>query len=86
MYKLRLFCIPIEEKTGSSGLKTAAKVLLIIGTVIQGFYLVPLLWCLPMTISYFRKVKNNEEITSGFKVCVLLFVNAVAGILMLCDN
>ncbi len=47
---------------------------------------IPLAWCLPMTIVCFNKTKRGEPIGVGFKVCVLLFVNMVAGILLLCDN
>ena len=46
----------------------------------------PSFWVVPMTISYFSKVKNGEILGTGFKVCTLIFVNIVAGILMLCDN
>lgn len=50
------------------------------------FYLIPLYWCIPMTIIYFKKVKNNEPISVGFKICSLLFVSLIGGVLMLCDN
>lgn len=85
----------------SSGLKTAAKVFMIISCAICGVLflaniylgivaalscLVPLCWQIPMTIVYFEKLKNGERIGTGFKVCSLLFVSLVAGILMLCDN
>ena len=69
-----------------SGLSIAAKVLMIISTVVYGFYLIPLAWCLPMTISYSNKIKYGQPVSTGFKVCTLLFVNLIAGILMLCDN
>ena len=58
-------------------------------TVITLFlFLIPwaLSWCLPMTIVYFKKTKKGEPIGVGFKICTLLFVNTIAGILMLCDN
>ena len=72
----------------SDGLVTAAKILMIIGTVYTSLltFCVGLAWCLPMTLSYFNKVKQGIPVTTGFKVCSLLFVNMVAGILMLCDN
>ena len=70
----------------ASGLTTAAKILMIISTVVTGFYLIPLAWCLPMTISYSKKIKNGEPVGTGFKICTLLFVNTIAGILMLCDK
>lgn len=69
-----------------SGLSVAAKVFMIISTVVYGLYIIPLAWCLPMTISYSKKIKNGEPVSTGFKVCTLLFVNLIAGILMLCDN
>ena len=49
-------------------------------------YLLPLAWCLPMTSCYFNKTANKEEIGLGFKICTLIFVNLIAGILMLCDD
>lgn len=73
-----------EEK--ESGLTTAAKVFMILGTIVMGFYLIPLAWCIPMTVSYFNKVKRNQPIGTGFKVCSLLFVSIIGGILMLCDK
>ena len=74
--------------SSKSGLKTAAKVLMIVGTVLTSLYGlgIPLAWCLPMTLSYCKKIKNGEPVSTGFKVCSLLFVSMVGGILMLCDN
>lgn len=72
----------------TSGLTTAAKVFMIIGTIVMGLtgYLVPLAWCIPMTVVYFKKLKNNQPIGTGFKVCCLLFVSLLAGVFMLCDK
>ena len=78
--------VAVAEETKSSGLTTAAKVFMVLGTVIMGFYLLPLAWCIPMTVSYFKKVKNNQPISTGFKVCSLLFVSVLGGIFMLCDK
>ena len=74
-----------QNNSGNSGLKIAAKVLMIFGTVVNGLYIIPLAWCLPMTISYCNKIKRGQKVGIGFKVCCLLFVNTIAGILMLCD-
>lgn len=78
----------VENKSvnSNSGLKTAALIFMILGTVASVIYIVPLAWCLPMTISYAKRSRNNEYISTAFKVCSLLFVSLVAGILMLCDN
>ena len=77
-----------QQPVAASGTKTAAKVFMIIGTVFMSLYtfLIGLSWCLPMTISYCNKIKRGEPISTGFKVCSLIFVNMIAGILMLCDS
>lgn len=72
--------------TKSSGLATAAKVFMILGTIIMGIYIIPLAWCIPMTVSYFKKVNGGQPISTGFKVCSLLFVSLLGGIFMLCDK
>lgn len=69
-----------------TGMKKAAKILMIISTVLLGLYIIPLAWCIPMTVSYCNKVKAGQPVSTGFKVCCLLFVSVVGGILMLCDQ
>lgn len=69
-----------------SGMTTVIKVMMILGTVSAAAWILPLAWCIPMYISYDNKVKNREPISDGFKVCVLLFVNTIAGVLMFCDK
>ena len=60
----------------------------VIGIIYMIMLCTPLAWCLPMTIVLSRKMKNNETIGVGFKICTLLFVSTIAGILLLCagDN
>lgn len=53
-----------------------------IAELIGGF--LSLAWCIPMTIHFARKMKNGETVGTAFKVCTLLFVNIIAGIVMLC--
>ena len=79
---------PAAEPAGPSALSTVALVFMIIGTVAMAISTccIGLAWCLPMTISYNKSRKNGTPVSTGFKVCSLLFVNTVAGILMLCDN
>ena len=81
------------ESTASSGIfeeedkkifKLIIKVFMVIGCIASGWALLPLLWTIPMTTRVFRKLDNNEPISVGFKICVLLFVNLVAGIMLLC--
>ena len=71
---------------GNDGLATAAKVFLILGCIAQGWMLIPLAWCLPITISIFNRMKRNEPVGVGLKVCSLLFVSLVGGILLLCRS
>jgi len=75
-------------KKDNETMKTIIKVFLILGTIASGLagFLIPLAWCIPMTVSICRKMKNDEEIGTGLKVCTLLFVNIVSGILLLCMN
>lgn len=61
-----------------------AFVFMIISCVFMGFYIIPLAWCIPMTIYVNNRLKSGEPISVGFSVCVLLFVNIVSGILLLC--
>ncbi len=60
-------------------MKTAAKVFIIL-SMIAGFWTI-----LPLIFGgiALSKMKKNE-LTTGWKVCVLLFVNLIAGILLLC--
>lgn len=69
-----------------TGMQTAAFILMIIATVIFGFALIPLAWCIPMTISYNKHIKNGEPVDIAFKICTLLFVSLLAGIFMLVDD
>ena len=66
--------------------KTLIKVFLIIGCVCIGWAIIPLAWCLPMTISVCRSMRDNRPIGTGMKVCVLLFVSIIAGIILLCQD
>ncbi|MBE6576958.1 MAG: zinc-ribbon domain-containing protein [Ruminococcaceae bacterium] len=73
-----------EEST----LTKVAKAFMIVGTVLMSLYTfgIALAWCLPMTLSYCKKIKNGTPIGTGFKVCSLLFVSLIAGVLMLCET
>lgn len=48
--------------------------------------LIPLAWTIPMTVSIFKKFKNNQPISTGLSVCTLLFVSIIAGIILLVAN
>lgn len=80
--------VPTEQKREPSGLAKAAKILMIIFGLITSIttYGIGLAWYIPMVISYSRKLKRGKKVSTGFKVCTLLFVSTIAGILMLCDR
>lgn len=67
-------------------MKLAAFILCLISTIVMGWMLIPLAWCIPMTIKVYKAYKGEEILTTGFNVCVLLFVSLIAGILLLCDD
>ena len=75
-----------QENGGKDGLAIAGKIFLILGCIAQGWLLVPLAWCLPITISICGRMKRGEEVGAGLKVCALLFVNLIGGILLLCRS
>ena len=62
------------------------KIFLIIGCIAQGWMILPLAWCLPITISIFNALRDKRPVSTGLKVCALLFVNLIAGICLLCTN
>ena len=39
-----------------------------------------------MFISFFRRVKDGRRVGIAFKICTLLFVSLIAGVLMLCRD
>ena len=71
-----------------SGTATVAKAFMILGTVLMalGTVLIGLAWCLPMTIHYCNCLKTGRPVGTGFKICCMLFVSFIGGILMLCDS
>ena len=55
----------------------------VIGTVVMGFAIIPLIWCIPMTIYVYNAIKDKKPMSVGLKVCVLLFVSLIGGIFLL---
>ncbi len=90
------------NKHEESGLQIAAKIFMILSCALTapGFlwmiifggwlaviFLLPLSWRIPMTVEYIKSLKGaRPRVGIGFKICALLFVSLVAGILMLCDS
>ena len=58
-----------------------------VGLVLVSFlFLLPFAWQVPMLVHLARRLKCECAIGVGFKVCTLIFVNPVAGILLLCEG
>lgn len=65
-------------------LEIIIKVFLVLGCLSLGWLLIPLIWCIPLTVIVFNRLGKKKKIGVGIKICVLLFVNLVAGICLLC--
>ena len=74
---------PLMDEDDKKIFALIIKVFMVIGCIASGWALIPLLWTIPMTKRVFNKLDNKEPMGVGFKVCVLLFVNVVAGIMLL---
>ena len=72
------------KNNGDDTMAVVAKVFLVLGCISQGWLLLPLAWCLPITISVFHALRDKRPVGTGLKVCTLLFVNLIAGICLLC--
>ena len=70
----------------SDAVKVAIKVFMILGTITLAFAIIPLIWCIPMYSKVNRYLEGEETLTIGFKVCVLLFVSFIAGIILLVQD
>ena len=60
------------------------KMFLILGCISQGWLLIPLAWCIPITVKVFSCLNKRVPVSTGMKVCTLIFVNLIAGICLLC--
>lgn len=75
-----------QTKAQENTLKTIAKIFMLISCIATGVALIPLIWTVPMTKKYWDDVKLGRPTSTAFKVCTLIFVDTISGILMLCDN
>ncbi|MBO6280841.1 MAG: zinc-ribbon domain-containing protein [Bacilli bacterium] len=76
----------VSKKTSGYRDKTMLNIgfiLCVVATVINGFAIIPLIWQVPLTVSLYRKINNNERISVGFKVVILIFVSLIGGVLLI---
>ena len=74
----------VKQARHDDTLDIVIKVFMVLGCISLGWAVIPLAWCIPMTVVTFRKLDNREPLGTGLKICSLLFVSLVAGICMLC--
>lgn len=70
-------------KKRDDSLMTVAEVFCIICTVLAGFAIIPLCWMIPLTVALHNRIQRKEPISVGLKVCILLFVSLISGIILL---
>ncbi|MBR5272057.1 MAG: hypothetical protein IKU25_01495 [Clostridia bacterium] len=75
---------PVVNNSDDNVMQLIVKIFLILGCVACGWLIIPLAWCLPITIAIFNRMRDNKPISTGLKVCALIFVNLIAGICLLC--
>lgn len=47
---------------------------------------IPLLWCIPMIIYYANNIRKQKTTHIAFKICTIIFVGIIPGIIMLFDD
>lgn len=77
-----------QRNESNNNLITCIKVFLIIACIVNALssFGIALAWCLPMTIQIFRRMREGIPVGLALKVCTLIFVSLVSGILLLCYN
>ena len=68
------------------GLITGIKVFMILACIFSAFLIVPLFWMIPMTVVSWKKMDQRQPLGLAFKICTLLFVGIIPGIMMLALN
>lgn len=76
----------VKQNKENEGLIVAIKVFLILSCVAAGFSIIGLAWALPMTLVIFKRLDKKQPVGLALKICTLIFVNVIAGILLLVLN
>lgn len=71
-----------EDRT----LRLIAFILCLLSLISSGWMIFPLAWMIPMTVHVWGIYKAKSPNTVAFGVCTLLFVNIIAGILLLISH
>lgn len=81
-YAGQVYPMTKEDQT----LRLIAFIFCIISTVSMAVFILPLAWCIPMTVRAWGIYKGTKPNTTVFGVCSLIFLSLVAGILLLISN
>lgn len=78
---------PVRQNDNET-MKSVINVFLILACVLMGIatFGIALAWCIPMTLSIRERMKTRVPVGIALKVCTLLFVSQIAGILLLVLN
>ena len=76
----------VAQQKDNQVMKVFISVLLIISCVVQGIFTfgIALSWCIPMTVTIRKRMREGVPVGVAMSVCTLIFVNTIAGILLLC--
>ncbi len=66
--------------------KKVAYVIALVTTIICGLGVIPLAWMIPMTNKIKKAKEGHAVLTFSFEMCVLIFLNPVAGVFLLTDH
>ena len=69
-----------------SDLCTVGLIFLIVKTIVLGLFIIPLAWCLPITLTIRGRMRRGEKIGIGLKVCATIFISLIGGIALLADG
>lgn len=72
---------PMSSK--DSILRLIAFILNLLTCIGACWLLIPLAWCIPMTVYSWRLYKGTRPNSTAFAVCTLIFVDIISGILLL---
>jgi uncharacterized membrane protein YvbJ len=78
--------VPATVSSGDETMATIIKVFLVLGCIVAGFTIIALAWYIPMTVSIFHSLNEHRKVSVGMKVCTLIFIGVVPGILLLCSD
>ena len=75
---------PMRKKM--TALSRLARAMMFVGMGISAFAIFPLIWTIPMAEHYNRSILEGHDVSTAFKICSLILVSRVAGVLMLMDS